>query len=203
MCFWKNVSLVFFLTLFGHDIRVNRKNIFSHFFPDNFFPNNFCSHYSLVSGKIVSHVFFPAFSGHDIRVNIKNVFSDIFPTIFFQTFFARTIRVFLEKLFRACLPPFYGHDICVNTKKRFSALLPKDCFPNILCSHYSCVSRKIVSRFFSPPFFGHDILVNIKKRFALVSTIFFPFFLALLVCSWKNCFASSFPHFLVTIFVWL
>ena len=65
---------------------------------------------------------FRAFSpilGHDIRVIIKNVFSHFFP-IFSPTYFSRTIRVFLEKLFGAFFPPRFGHDIRENIKNVFS-----------------------------------------------------------------------------------
>jgi len=68
-------------------------------------------------------------------------------------------------------------------------------FPYIFCSHYSCVSGKIVLRVSPPPFFGHDIRVNIIKRFfALLYDDFFSKFLhALFVCIWKYFFTRFVP----------
>ena len=80
VCFWKN-CFARFPPFFGHDIRVNIKKVFSHFFTTFFF-KIFCTHYSCVSGKIFSRVLFPAFFGHDFRVNIKNHISHFFRTIF-------------------------------------------------------------------------------------------------------------------------
>jgi len=96
----------FFPQLFGQDIRVNIKIVFSHFFTTIFFPNIFCSHYSFVSGKIVSRVSYATLFGHDIRVNIKYVFLHFFTWIFSQHFFARTIRAFMEKFLATFSPQF-------------------------------------------------------------------------------------------------
>ena len=79
--------------------------------------------------------FFLPILGHDIRVIIKNVLSHCFPTIFFLTFFARTIGVILEILFRAFSPPFWSRYSC-KFKKYFFALFCDDFFPNIFCSLY-------------------------------------------------------------------
>ena len=59
-------------------------------------------------------------------------------------------------------------------KKTLFSLFSADFFPNIFCSHYSCVSGIIVSRVFSPLFFGNDICVNIKKHFLTFFRRFFP-----------------------------
>ena len=134
-------------------------------------------------------------------MNIKNDFSHFFATIFFPTFFARSIGLFLEKLFRAFFPLFYGHDIRVNIKNVFSDIFRRF-FPYIFCPHYWCVSGKIVSRVFSP-ILGHDIRVIIKNDFShFFATILFPtFFARLLVCFFKNCIARFSTPFFVTIFV--
>jgi len=89
---------------FGDDIRVNIKTFFGTF-SDEFYPNIFCPDYSCSFVKIVSRVFSPPFFGHDIRVNMKNVFSTCFRRSS-PIFFARTIRVFLEKYFRGFFPHF-------------------------------------------------------------------------------------------------
>jgi len=58
------------------------------------------------------------------------VFSHFFETIFFPTFFARTIIVFLEKLFRPFFsPPFFGHDFSLNIKNVFSHFFETIFFP--------------------------------------------------------------------------
>jgi len=49
----------FFPPFFGHDIRVNIKNLFWQFFATIFIPTFVCWHYWFVSGKIVSRVFPP------------------------------------------------------------------------------------------------------------------------------------------------
>jgi len=119
--FLEKLFRAFFPPFFGHDIRVNIKNDFSQFLL-RFFPNIFCSHYFALFCDDFSQNFlpallvcfwkncfprfFPPFFGHDIRVNIKNVFSQFFTTIFIPTFFAGTIGLFLEKLFRGFFPPF-------------------------------------------------------------------------------------------------
>ena len=116
-----------FPTFFARTIRVFLVNLFRSFpppffgsrysceykkrlfalFPDDLFSHIFCSHYSCVSGKLVSRFFSPLL-GHYIRVNIKKrVFLHFFPNCFLQQFFARTIRVFLEKFFRAFFSPHF------------------------------------------------------------------------------------------------
>ena len=144
----------------------NYKKLFFALFYDDFFPNIFCSHYWCVSGKIVSRVLFPPFFGHDIRVNIKNEFSHFSPTIFSPTYFSRTIRVFLEKLFlRVFSPQFFGHDIRVNIKNVSSQFLRRF-FPNTFYSHYFalfCID-------FFPTFFARSIGLFLEKLFRA----FFP-----------------------------
>jgi len=118
VCLWKIFFSLFF-PIFGHDIRVFIKNVFSHFFR-RFFSIVFCSRYTCVSGK----KFFSRFSTHFWSqysfVYKKRVFA-LFPDDFFPSFFAHDIRVFLEKFF-----------------SRFSSHF---------CSQYSCVYKKLFSHF--------------------------------------------------------
>jgi len=111
----------FFPPFFGHDIPVNLKYVFSHFFETIFFPTFFAGTIGVFSGKIVSCFFPPIFWSRN-SCEYKKVFSHFFVTICFPTFFAGTIRVFLEKLFCAFFPPLYGLDIRVNIKKGVFAL---------------------------------------------------------------------------------
>ena len=122
---WQNCFTRFFPPFFGHDIRVNIKIVFSHFF-QMIFSYIFFSHYSCDSGLIVSRVFFPAFFGIDIRLNIKNVFSHFFPTIFSQHFLMHYSCV-SEKLFRSFFPFFWSRFSC-EYKKRFFLLFSDDFF---------------------------------------------------------------------------
>jgi len=103
--FWKNCFARFFPPFFGQDIRVNIKNVFSHFL-ETIFAQHFLTALFVCFWKNGLARFFPFF-GHDFRVNIKNVFLLFFGSIFFPTFFAGTIRVFLEKLFRAFFSPIF------------------------------------------------------------------------------------------------
>ena len=83
----------------------------------------------------------------------------------------------------------------MNIKKTFFSLFSDDFFPNIFCSHYSCVSGKFVSRVFSTHFWSRYSCEYKETFFALFSDDFIPhhFLLALFLCFWKNCFALFFP----------
>jgi len=88
--FLEKLFRAFFPPFFGHDIRMNIKNVFSHFFATIFFPTILARSIGVFLEKLF-RAFFPPFLGHDIRVNIKK-FSQFFATIFFQTFFVRTFH---------------------------------------------------------------------------------------------------------------
>ena len=194
-------------------------------------------HYWCVSGKIVSRVLFLPFFGHDFRVNIKNVFSQ-FSGVFFLTFYARTISHFFALIFsqhfllallvcfwKNCFVRFSPHfksRYSCNYKRHFFALFYDDFFPNIFCSHYWCVSGKIVTAFFSSHFLD-TILVWILKKFfsqflrrfflnifcshyfALFCDDFFKIFFACNIGVFlEKLFRAFFSlHFLVTILVWI
>jgi len=121
----------FFPPFFGDDIRVNIKKFFGTFSVD-FYPNIFCPDYSCTSVEIVSRVFFPPFFGHDIRVNMKNVFSTSFRRSF-PIFFARTIRVFLEQIFRGFFPLIFWSRYSCEYKKTFFAHFSDEFCTNIFC----------------------------------------------------------------------
>ena len=146
MTFWKIVSLVF-PPFFGHDIRVNIKNFFLHFFP-KIFLQQFLPHYSCVSAQIVSCVFFPPIFWSRYPCEYKKTFLPIIPTFFFRTFFARTIRVFLENLCRTFFPTFLGHDIRVNIKNVISHFFQTICFLNFLLALFVCFWKHCFARFF-------------------------------------------------------
>jgi len=88
------ISCVFSPHFFGHDIRVNIKNVFSHFFATIFF-QHFMIALFVCFWKNYFVRFSPHFFVHDIPVNIKKRFLHFLATIFFPNIFARTIRVFL------------------------------------------------------------------------------------------------------------
>jgi len=126
------------------------KKRFSHFFP-TIFSQHFLFALFVCFWKNCFARLPPPFFGHDIRVNIKKLFFTLLFYDFFTTYFARTIRLILQNLFRSFFTPFFGINIRVNVKNVFSHFF-STIFSKLFCSHYSCVSGNIVSRFFSPHF---------------------------------------------------
>jgi len=64
---------------------------------------------------------FPPIFWSQYSYEYKKRFSHFFATIFFPTFFARSIGLYVEKLFRAFYRPILGHDIRVIIKNPFYA----------------------------------------------------------------------------------
>ena len=115
----KIVSRVLFPPFFGHDIRVNIKNVFSHFFPTIFFPNIFSLHYWCVSGNIVSRVFSPHFWSR-YSCEYKKPFFAIFCDDFYPKFFCWHYWFVSGKIVSRVFPSILGHDIRVIIKNVFS-----------------------------------------------------------------------------------
>ena len=179
------------------------KNRFYALFPDDLFPNIFCSHYSCVSGKLVSRVFTPPrFFGSRYSYEYKKRFFALFSDDLFPTFFACTIREFLEKLFHAFFPPFFGHDIRVNIKNVYSPFFPTIFFPHFLLALFLCFWKNCFELFFS--IFWPRYLCEYKKSFfRTFFRRFFPnIFLSHYSCVFVNIVSRVFsPQFLVTIFL--
>jgi len=164
VCFWKNCFARFFPPFFGHYICVNIKIHFSHFFSTIFFQNFTCIIRMLLE-KLFS-AFFPPIFWSRYSCDYKKRFSHFFPTIFFPNFFDRTIRVFLQKLFRAFISPHFLVTIFVWMFKNDLDIISDDLFPNIFWSHYSCVFGKIVSVVFFSAIFWSRYSCEYKKRFS-------------------------------------
>ena len=140
-----------------------------------FFPNNFSSHYSCVSEKIVWYISLSPFFWTRYSCVYRKRFVALFPTIFSQHFFL-TLHVFLEKLFRAFSPPIFKSRYSCEYKIRFFALFPTIYFPTFFLALFVCFWKNCFSRFFHP-FYGHDIRVNTKHVFfSFFSDDIFPFF---------------------------
>ena len=163
-------------------------------------------HYPCVSGKIVSCVFPPFIFWWRYSCEYKKTFFTLLSDDFSAKFFARTIRVFLEKLFRAFSPPqFFRHDIRMNITKRFSHFFTTIFSPTLFAALFVCLWKNCFARFI-PPIFRHDIRVNIKKTFfALFSEDFFPNIFACTNSVFLEKLFRAFcsPYFLITIFVWI
>jgi len=174
--FWSRYSCEYIETFFRTFIR-------------QFFPNIFCSHYSSVSERSVSRFFF----GLDIRVKIKNCFCAFLRRYFFH-FFARTIRVFLEKLLRSFCPPIFWSRYSCEYKKMFFALFSDDFFPSFFAHTIHVFLQKLFRAFISFYFlvtifvwiFINDLGIFFRRFFSQ------NFLHALFLWLWKNCFARFF-----------
>ena len=161
MCFWKNCFARFVPPFFGHDIRVNIKKRFSHFFPTIFFPT-FCSHYSNASGKIVSsvfsHIFSARYSCEYKKTFFALFFDDFFPIIFCSHYLCDPAKI----VSRVYLILFFGHDIRVNIYKRFSHFFPAIFVPKFLLALFLCFWKNCFARFFPAIFWSRYSCEYIK-----------------------------------------
>ena len=119
--------------------------------------------------------FFPPFFWSRYSCEYKKTFFSLFPDDFSPTYFARTTRVFLEKLFRAFFPPFFGNDNRVNIKKLFSHFFPTIFSPTFFARTIRVFLEKLFRAFFTHPIFWSRYSCEYKKTFfALFSDDFFP-----------------------------
>jgi len=102
----KMVSRIFSSPFLSHDIRVNIKNAFSHFFR-RFISQQFFFALFVCFWKNCFVLFFVPIFWSRYSCEYKKSFFALFTDDFFPTFLVRTICVFLGKLFRSFFVPIF------------------------------------------------------------------------------------------------